>query len=498
MRRFDKVQKLSHKQSKEIVAFCGTVALLLLIAGFIAGGGAARMGKSIALNGISPTSLIASVFPCSWDGSCPSSPGSWVASFAPASQTITVGKSATLLYQAYDCGPNGCAGDCYYSASMYAQFGHYFRGGMVCDINANAPNTSYSSGIVVNNPSDQLSVGVAQTPYIVTPSQTTTYYFCASIHIFEQGIGCQAATVTVVCPAGYTGTPPSCVAPAPTCSNGLNINSYPSCTCPANQIQSGSACVAPSIPNPTVTIDAGAGPGATRTVTVGTPVTISATFTPGSGDIITNTSLVDYQSNALPGISTAVPPTSKSYVFTPSAAGSYIFYPSVQTSAYPAWSNYGRSVTVMANAPTCADGLNSSYAPSCTCPSGQVQSGSACVAATCSNGLAYATYGPSCTCPASQHLSGSACAANPLCSNGLNDSYAPSCMCPAGQYQPLGASTCVPLPTCANGLNQSYSPSCTCPSGKVQVQGGSTCVLAGVINTLTEVDPGPGTRDRRN
>jgi len=75
--------------------------------------------------------------------------------------------------------------------------------------------------------------------------------------------------------------------------------------------------------------------------------------------------------------------------------------------------------------------------------------------------------------------------ANPLCANGLNDSYAPSCTCPAGQYQPPGGSTCVALPVCANGLNSSYSPSCTCPSGEVQVLGGSSCVPEGVINSLT-------------
>jgi hypothetical protein len=103
-------------------------------------------------------------------------------------------------------------------------------------------------------------------------------------------------------------------------------------------------------------------------------------------------------------------------------------------------------------------------------------------------GGSYSSTANRCSCPAGQRVSGTACVPNPLCSNGLNDSYAPSCTCPAGRYQPLGSSTCIPLPVCANGLNSSYSPSCTCPAGQAQVLGGSTCVLEGAINNLS-ADP---------
>lgn len=54
------------------------------------------------------------------------------------------------------------------------------------------------------------------------------------------------------CPPGTTwnnvlGAGATCTANAPTsCPNGLNISSYPSCTCPAGQNQSGSSCVVPA------------------------------------------------------------------------------------------------------------------------------------------------------------------------------------------------------------------------------------------------------------
>ncbi len=158
---------------------------------------------------------------------------------------------------------------------------------------------------------------------------------------------------------GWQRTTVTAVPPA-SCSNGLNASYSPSCTCPASQVQSGSSCTTPS-------------------------------------DICTD----------IPGNQTSVPSSCTGPV--PAPVGSCI-------------------------------------------PGGDSWSGSACV---------------------------------PTCSNGLNASYSPSCTCPAHQYQPLGASTCVALPICANGLSEAYSPSCTCPSGQVQVAGGSTCVLQGVINSFT-------------
>ena len=231
--------------------------------------------------------------------------------------------------------------------------------------------------------------------------------------------GWQRTTVTAVPPAS--------------CSNGLNASYSPSCTCPASQVQSGSSCTTPS-------------------------------------DICTD----------IPGNQTSVPSSCTGPV--PAPVGSCI----------PGGDSWSGSACV----PTCSNGLNASYSPSCTCPASQVQSGSSCTTPSdiCTDIPGNQTSVPSsCTgpvpapvgscIPGGDSWSGSACV--PTCSNGLNASYSPSCTCPAHQYQPLGASTCVALPICANGLSEAYSPSCTCPSGQVQVAGGSTCVLQGVINSFT-------------
>lgn len=59
-------------------------------------------------------------------------------------------------------------------------------------------------------------------------------------------------------------------------------------------------------------------------------------------------------------------------------------------------------------ATVCPNGLSISQYPSCMCPAGQTQSGSACVVVYCPNGLDVSQY-PSCTCPAGQVQNGSIC-----------------------------------------------------------------------------------------
>ena len=71
------------------------------------------------------------------------------------------------------------------------------------------------------------------------------------------------------------------------------------------------------------------------------------------------------------------------------------------------------------------------------------------------------------SCPAGQILNQAGTACVPGCSNGLNPSYAPSCTCPSGQTQ--SGAICVAIPTsCTNGLDPRYLPSCACPSGRAQ------------------------------
>jgi hypothetical protein len=409
---FYQMHKLKRGHLRELTKFCGAAALLLLFAGFIAGGGTARIGNSIAQRGTSPQSQTAAVFPCSWFGDCGSGAPNNVYDFYAAPSAVVAGQPTTLVWTAARGSFPLCQGPaavgkfgnahCY----IYPGVGEVYNGG--------------TSGSVVVYP----SLG------------SNTYSFCSQF-IQDMGGSCLTTTVTATAPKPAT---------------------------------------------PTINIDAGAGPGVTRTVAVGTPVTIVGTFTASSGDTITRSSLVDYQTNALPGISTAVPPTTKTYVFTPTDAGSYIFYPSVQTNFYPGWNNYGKSVMVNVTQPVlgpCNDiPLQISVPSGCVNPS---PSPGVCTPI----GGSYSSNTNTCSCPAGQHVEGTTCVKDPLCANGLNDSYAPSCKCPSGQYQPLGSTRCVVIPVCANGLDQSYSPSCTCPSGQVQVTGGTTCVLKGSINSFT-------------
>ena len=120
---------------------------------------------------------------------------------------------------------------------------------------------------------------------------------------------------------------------ARTCSNGTlsGTYAYPSCS---NSAAS----------TPTLTIT-GNGIATTISVIAGMAVDIAATFTAGAGDTITGAAINNYLNNAL---TSQVAASSKSYTFTPAAAGSYVFYPAVTTGAYPSWNNYSQALTVTA------------------------------------------------------------------------------------------------------------------------------------------------------
>src|SRR3989344_8746200 len=86
----------------------------------------------------------------------------------------------------------------------------------------------------------------------------------------------------------------------------------------------------------------GNGIATTISVIAGMAVDIAATFTAGAGDTITGAAINNYLNNAL---TSQVAASSKSYTFTPAAAGSYVFYPAVTTGAYPSRNNYSQAPT---------------------------------------------------------------------------------------------------------------------------------------------------------
>jgi hypothetical protein len=113
----------------------------------------------------------------------------------------------------------------------------------------------------------------------------------------------------------------------------------------------------PPPPTPTLSIT-GNGTNPTS-ATTGQNITVAATFTPGTGDTLTDSAINDNNNNLWCGTGntcsqamwTASPIGSKSYTFTPTTAGTYIFYPAVETNAHPVWNNYSQSLTITVTAP---------------------------------------------------------------------------------------------------------------------------------------------------
>jgi len=185
-----------------------------------------------------------------------------------------------------------------------------------------------------------------------------------SVFVYSYGLASSVTgSGTGFTPSGLYGTQ-SVTAPSTTgtynysltCNGGTNAMTIPVIVSPA----------------PAVTITGnGSNP---FTAVPGQAVSIVGTFTAGVGDTLVQTALNDYQNNALPGVAWT-PPTNKSYTFTPATTGSYIFYPAVQTSKFPGWNNYNKSLTVNVVA-QCPNG--SGPTGSCTaCNSGYVIQGTA-------------------------------------------------------------------------------------------------------------------------
>lgn len=131
-----------------------------------------------------------------------------------------------------------------------------------------------------------------------------------------------------------------------------------------------------SAPAPTVTIVA----NPSTPITVGQSTTITATFTAGPGDTLLNTAINGpaptpvpggYAWTLAPGLSWT-PPTNKTYVFTPTAPGTFTFIPDVESQLYSGWGHsQNKSVEIVVN-----------------CPANTHAEGSTCVANTRSCGPA--------------------------------------------------------------------------------------------------------------
>lgn len=135
---------------------------------------------------------------------------------------------------------------------------------------------------------------------------------------------------------------------------------------------------------PTESIDAGMGPGVTKTVTVGTPVMLTATYLASTGDTLTDTAINGpNNTNSVPGVPWTPPASPKTYLFSTTTPGSYTFSPALRTTYYHNWNDYGAAVTVIVTVPPACTGAHEVNPPTCSCEIGYNRVDGSCVLATC-------------------------------------------------------------------------------------------------------------------
>lgn len=288
-----------------------------------------------------------------------------------------------------------------------------------------ASGDSFTQTGIADNNSAYLVGGsnaITQRMYVFTPTAAGSYIFHARGATTKIPTPANYASRTLtVCSATQSWNGTSCTGAADLCPLLPGTQStYPtgsspsnSCTCPSGTSYNGAtnSCQAAGVNQPILGITGNGQQGEVQ-VPVGTPVTIRGTFAAGAGDILLFTALNDNNNNALPGVPNTTATSPKNYVFTPTAAGSYIFYPAARTAAYPSWNNYGQQLIVRATQLTCPGGVapvgNScpqvqscgqnqlGTPPNCTCEVGYQMQGGVCVQQMCPG--AHEVNWPSCTC----------------------------------------------------------------------------------------------------
>lgn len=348
-------------------------------------------------------------------------------------------------------------------------------------------DTLTQTGIADNNNTYLVGGAGTVTPrtYTFTPTAAGTFVFYGRAATTKIPTAANYATRTLtVCSAAQTWNGTACVTGTTDLCPGLpgTQGSYPtgstplnSCTCPASAPynQASNSCQAAGVGQPTLTITGNNQQGSVG-VPVGTPVTIRGTYAAASGDTIIFTALNDYQSNPLPGVSNTNNASPKTYTFTPTAPGSYVFYPAAMTAAYPVWNNY-----------------NSSLVVNVSCPAGQVNQGGVCTTTpvdVCSNipGMqptapqnGSANNGGTCSCDSGYTLVGASCVEQgEECGPHQVQGNDGTCTCEVG-YSMQGGECVQQL---CPGPHEVNWPSCVCASGYVRDGGTNMCIREPILN----------------
>jgi hypothetical protein len=163
MKLFKKNKKLEHKHLLEIAGLCAGVMLMLFAAVFVSGGFGKHAGVLSDL--VSPSSQIAGVLPCSWNGSCVVT-NTYYFDFSASPTSVWAGSATTLVWSAgytqnngavvsYCQGPNAAAG-----GSKTADYRCYITPGV--------GEVGTYGGPITNSIS------------VVPPVGTTVYTFCST------------------------------------------------------------------------------------------------------------------------------------------------------------------------------------------------------------------------------------------------------------------------------------------------------------------------------
>lgn len=238
--------------------------------------------------------------------------------------------------------------------------------------------------------------------YVPPPPSCTAQYYCSGNDVFYQDSACNTY-LNQTCLNGCANA--ACIPDAPSCTISLDAATIPygssttlhwsSSGADQFYIQNvgyvsvtadGSAAVSsPGTYSGTVTNTGGTancsatGAGDTLTVTppplttaaitssagssviVGQPTTITATFSPGTGDQLSQTN-IDMPEGTGVGANTN-PDATKTYVFTPTAAGTYTFVARATTAYYSSWTSYATITITVPPPPTCTISISPTTVP---------------------------------------------------------------------------------------------------------------------------------------
>ncbi len=217
-----RISLMGHQAAWEVrqkgVFVCALLGALFLVSGPSQTGGVVSSEVHFADASESGLSIIPASCPSTPDyaGECDNPPTPEGCAISASSFSINAGQSTTLVWR----------------SNVSGGYGHYIG----ATVGQTPPGAVSANGSMSVSPTSNVTYVMSVAYQSSDKNGTYTgYHYCD-------------ATITVnaapSCPSGQTRFNGSCV-----CTNGLNITTYPSCTCPVGYSQQGSICVQASCPN---------------------------------------------------------------------------------------------------------------------------------------------------------------------------------------------------------------------------------------------------------